>query len=378
MVASFFTLDCSAELSNSSMTNLTNMNATSSESDDFLDGEYVWMIGIACTILSSCATAVGSLMQKQAHNINDKLPEEKKAKEFGGLLMSKRWLAAFMLMVTVPLPFDFVALALTAQSVIVPFSGLTIVLNQLLAPYMVGETLTFIEIVATAVIIVGVLMTTVAGMGDQPEYNVCQLMERYTELDFLIPLASVLGVTLFTMWLIYKAPRWHFLEHWRPLMYCVCAAGISCWMNIVFKAIGELAKGSGDSWSTIYPYLHIVLVIAMAVSVISFINQGLRQFDAVVFLPMYNCCYVVFGSSMGAVYYKEFQNFETWKWVVYPLGLFIVVVGISLMSLVGYHTEEEIELERIASEKWGKSPIVPSAKIEDDQEEEEPQFEAQP
>ena len=104
--------------------------------------------------------------------------------------------------------------------------------------------------------------------------------------------------------------------------------------NIVFKATGELAFSSqSDHWSTIHPYYHIVLILGLSLLQISHINQGLRHSNAVSFLPMYNCFYIVLTSTLGGLFFGEFDGLSLASMVLFPLGVAVTLFGIAGMTL---------------------------------------------
>lgn len=296
----------------------------------------LWVIGVLFSTISSLATAVGTLLQKKAHKINSALEPERRAREFIGLLLSPTWLFAFFLMVLLPLPFDFVANAYAAQSLLVPLAGVTIAASQLLAPVLLKEVLSWAVIRATFVIIVGVVLSTSTGSHAEQEYDACSLLALYTRIDtFVLPvllLGGAIGVALA-------------LEHgclgeatvvlgrWRPATLAFLAGGFGALNNLVFKATGELAFSSDKShWSTVHPYYHIALVVVLATLQISHINHGLKDYDAVFYLPLYNCFFIVCTSTLGAIFFGEFVGMSVMRWVLFPLGVGVTLIGIVLMS----------------------------------------------
>jgi len=306
---------------------------------DVVQSSDTWVLGVLFSMLSSACTAVGTLLQKRAHIINEAKPQDKKAKEFIGILFSPAWLVAFLLMVLLPLPFDFVALALAAQSLLVPFAGLTIVLNQMLAPCMLDEHLTRVEIIATAIILAGLLVSTTTGSKSDTSMNACQLLTRYSEPGLLVP---ILILSLFMAMALYCI---HYQKYstsrYRPAIFAFLAGGFGGIGNIVFKATGEMAAsglsegGSSNAWKTIHPYYHIAMIIFFATLQIAHINQGLREFDSVRFIPLYNAAYILLSGSMGGIAYHEFDGYTPIQWVLFPLGIVCTIIGIAVMTQRG-------------------------------------------
>lgn len=224
--------------------------------------------------------------------MQEELPDEEKAFEFIGIVFNRYWLFALFIMVLVPLPFDFASFALAPQSVIVPLSGLTIVCSLILSYYMLGESITRIHVIGTSIILTGVVITSVTGGGNPPQFTVCELIGRYSDPDVLVAATFVASIITVNMYWIWTRRHWKSVERLRVLMYAVVAGSLGSGVNVGFKATGELTKGSVGStktntFATLWPYLHIVGVGILAIGMISTINRGLQQYDAAIFTPLY-------------------------------------------------------------------------------------------
>eukprot|EP00462_Mataza_sp_D1_P018082 CAMPEP_0175139372 /NCGR_PEP_ID=MMETSP0087-20121206/10863_1 /TAXON_ID=136419 /ORGANISM="Unknown Unknown, Strain D1" /LENGTH=332 /DNA_ID=CAMNT_0016422369 /DNA_START=369 /DNA_END=1364 /DNA_ORIENTATION=- len=128
-------------------------------------------------------------------------------------------------------------------------------------------------------------------------------------------------------------------EKVMPFYYAFVGGGLGALQNIFFKAVGTLLNSSAIDiqedneerpWSTVYPYLFIAICIILAVSQLSFLNKGMARYKAVLVFPLYNACYLTLSCFMGAAYYGEFKNFNTWQWVAFPVGIVITLVGVVL------------------------------------------------
>ncbi|CAK9001844.1 Transmembrane protein 184A [Durusdinium trenchii] len=219
-------------------------------------------------------------------------------------------------------------------------TGLTIVLNQVFAPMLLGEKLTRVEVIGTAIIILGVILTSTSAGGNPTTFNVCQLVARYADTDVLVVVFFFVGAIALNIFWVHGGRHPPVLEKLRPEMYAFVAGGLGGLMNVAFKATGELAKGevgsaSTNTWATIWPYFHILAVAVLAIGMISYINRGLQHYDAVLFTPLYFTNLIICSTTLGMVYYREYQNFKTWQLAVFPIGISIVVCGILFMTLRG-------------------------------------------
>jgi hypothetical protein len=295
-----------------------------------------WMFGVMFSALSSLCVAFGMVYQKLAHRAEDSKAPEERSREWHGILLNRKWLLGFSLAVLVPLPFDFLAYALASQTMVVMFAGLTLVLNQCIAPCMLREVLDRVTVGATIIILVGLFLAEASGQKGDVTKNACQLIGRYNDLDFIVAASALLGVmVLGAMGAHARAGP----KRVKPVLFATVAGAAGALSNVFFKALGEMAKGSlraGDAsdgaWATIHPYYHLMLVVAFCTVQISFINQGLKRFTAVVYIPLYNCMFILLSGTMGAITYQEFNSFSTADFLVFFSGVVITVIGILVLA----------------------------------------------
>lgn len=329
------------------MSHLLALNCTGDDDSDSSFGDLpdLWVAGVACSVVSSFATAIGTIMQKKVHVRQESLPDNEKSPEFIGIIFNKRWFIALIVMGIVPLPFDFTAFALAPQSLIATMSGLTIVLNQVFAPIMLDEKLTRVEVYGTVIIVSGVVLVSLSTGSNPTDYNLCELIGRYGDPDVLGAVFFVIAMMIVCLFLIHSGYCPSMLEPVRPEFFAFTAGGFASLMQIAIKAMGELVTDLFDSadrstWRTLWPYFHIVAIIFLAIGMISYINRGLQTYDAVLYTPLYFTNLIVLSSSLGLIFYKEYQDFDTWQMAIYPTGVVIVCTGILFMTLKGVNIQQ--------------------------------------
>ena len=102
-----------------------------------------WVLGVLLTIVSAAGSTSGLILQKIAHT------REQKAVKDGiktntlkcfDIPCNKYFIAGFIMLAFVPLPFDFVALANAGQSIILPVgTGCTVIFGQLSQRTLSGQ-----------------------------------------------------------------------------------------------------------------------------------------------------------------------------------------------------------------------------------------------
>ena len=59
---------------------------------------------------------------------------------------------------------------------------------------------------------------------------------------------------------------------------------------------------------------------------------GLARHDAVLFLPLYSALLIVASTIMGGVFYQEFHCFSFMDSLVFPIGIIVIAVGMTMLG----------------------------------------------
>lgn len=141
-------------------------------------------------------------------------------------------------------------------------------------------------------------------------------------------------------------------ERLQPIVYAFIAGVIGGQQNLFFKGVGKMVtetlSGTGDPFKTSWnSYIFVFSTIGLAISQISFINQGLQQFDGVLFLPIYSSMMIIWSTFFGSIYYREFNCFTVFDFLMYLLGMIVTLVGCSMLPMV--HTSKYPPKEKATS-----------------------------
>lgn len=271
----------------------------------------MWIYGVISSIGASCATAGGLIIQKMAQMKFQALSEDERPYSVAGCIFAPLWIIGFLLICLVPLPFNLMAVTFAAASLVAPLASVTLVLNQILAPFALGETLSRADIVGTIVIVAGVVLATIFGSHCESSYTPDDLLMLYTRLPFLIA-ATFSVVSMCVALAVIKSWRttmpehisahdMEMLESGAPTRVCIAYAFIAgtmgALMQIVFKGTGELIGGAEfGHWAL---WMSIALVCIIGAAQMSYLNQGMAVCNAIVFFPTYNACFIVMTTLSG-------------------------------------------------------------------------------
>jgi len=128
-------------------------------------GGGLWIVGVILTQGASLGSALGIIVMKYSN-------------DFSGSKTYLVWLGGLVLMISGAL-MDFAAFGFAAQSLIAPLGSETLICNAVMAPCLLGETITRMDMVATVIIAVGCTLSVAFGDHATPTYTVEQLMNMF-------------------------------------------------------------------------------------------------------------------------------------------------------------------------------------------------------
>jgi len=311
-------------------------------------GVHLVMIGMALAVLASVGSTFGLILQKLAQVQNDALPPDKQYTKTGAIICSPTWMLGFVLLIAVPFPLDLVAFSLAPQSLVVPLTGVTLILNQVIAPFMLKEKVSMLDWIATGVIAVGIIFTTAFGSHCSYEYTVDHMLGFFEQLAFQVAeVLFVISMVFCWWWVTWGVPRWYADEkadQMRAVAYGYMAGAVGGQQQIFLKATGELLEtsinGAGE-WDRWESWMLAVACFGFAVAQIQLLNKGLALWTAVKYLPIYNVCLILCSTTYGSIFYQEYKGLETIGYVMFPIGVTVVVAGSMVLTLKNEQRTEQ-------------------------------------
>jgi uncharacterized membrane protein len=284
--------------------------------------------------LGSVLTVTGLALQKQAAS--------KRGRRVGHIVLSARWLSGVITGVILPIPISVCAYGIAPISLISPLSGVSVVLNMILAPVLLGEKLQMrVDVPATLLILVGTAVSTAAGVHVEAEYDFGRLLRLWGKFEFLLAVGFLSAAMLGCLGHMARH-REHIeaLARSRPsnpkmghvLLPALVAAGSACFSNILLKALGELVKSGAVALQ-----LSVCLVAAglPAIVQLNFVNKGLALYQQTVFVPVYSSLLVLVNTFYGLIFYREYvallQHPERCGFFLF--GVLLVILGVVAFSL---------------------------------------------
>ena len=343
-----------------------------------------WLLGAVVAAIGSIASNLGVNCQKYSFMQNAKLPKLQQKKH----IRQKGWLFGMLLVVAGSIG-DFAALSLAAQSIVAPIGSVTLVANVFFAHYWLKESLSYIEVVGTGLIVGGSVTAVAFGDHSETAYDIHAILRFFYGTTFIVYAIGslVLGVTLYRFQLpitpikqkivdatkryeqAYEANDRGAMEYedfyiaslqktyrkWEKIHpFSLCAlSGILGGQSVMFgKMVSEMLNvtfaGDNQLFSPFF-YLFVGCMLACVVGQLQFLAISLSFFDALYVVPVFQCFFISFSTLGGACFFAEFNNFNALQAVFFPLGLFGTLSGVIVLTRRKMGSEDSKRLAMAAA-----------------------------
>mmetsp|Transcript_19846 Transcript_19846/g.43102 ORF Transcript_19846/g.43102 Transcript_19846/m.43102 type:complete len:404 (+) Transcript_19846:382-1593(+) len=293
------------------------------------------LLAIALNVATALMTVCGFVLQKKASIHRARWV-------IGDMAISGRWLLGLFIGVIIPIPAQVIAYGLAPMALLTPLSGVSVALNMVVAPKLLGEELqTWPDVPASLAILAGTFLTTVAGPRHEKHLSFAEL---FALLGGHIFVFSTIGLAILVAFCIgYMHCRRQQIEDiakaraenpnmGHVILPGVVAASFGCLTNICLKAVGELMKGDASFFQA---FLWLIGAAVFAIVQLNFVNRGLRLYMQTIFFPVYNALLVLTNTMHGAIFYKEYQGMmhEAFRSFIFLSGMGCILAGIGLFRL---------------------------------------------
>lgn len=117
-------------------------------------------------------------------------------------------------------------------------------------------------------------------------------------------------------------------------MHCLALDSLSGSTQASVELLGE----GGAVWVQPETYLIFAAALSSAGGGIYILDAGLREYDALYLVAIYQACLIVIGSISGVIFFHENTGMNTWwQSILYPVSIVTTVGGIIVLS--DKHTE---------------------------------------
>lgn len=300
-----------------------------------------WLLAVLISVGASALTVTGFVIQKRA--LHDAEIHDKRWPRIGDVVLSPAWVGGFLVTATFPVIGDLLAYSLAPLSLTAPLSGISVVLNMVIAPWILREQLQrFPDAPATALILLGCLFTTAFGDHDRTApYGAKELLDFACKPPFLV--GSIVGLMceVFVIAQLRRLrPEIERLASEQPhnphlphvLLPALAAALCGAVANIGLKGVGELLRSESPRVQVV---ACVLIVAPAAILQVNFINRGLFLYPQSVFISVYGALLILMNTMYGALFYEEYKPLLASRvrlfW--FACGCSLIMVGIWLFRL---------------------------------------------
>jgi hypothetical protein len=303
------------------------------------DDSRTYLGGVFLSVLTACVNSCGMGLQKRVHLDLSVLPVGMPRPYW----RDRRWMAGLGCMALASC-LVLVNYALLGQARASAMSSLTIVSNAVMAKYYLHESFTRIDVAATALIIAGILVAVIFGAqgGGATNDDLAALLQDLRNDVVYVSSAMIVIIVIVLIMFIRYSDRVALRPSMRPLECFARAflAGIFSGSTGFFaKAVtyalraSVAAKSVQGSIGNVFFYIFLIGLPFSIFMQLKTLNEGLRSFDAIEIVPMYQASIVCVGVTWGWTFYQENRYLDRDHEFLFAVGCAVSVCGIAMLSL---------------------------------------------
>jgi len=333
-------------------------------------------IGVALFIsaFGNFLNAVGYILEKKGHiNVLQQM-QENPDKQHPGVCTDPTWVTGFVTYVIGSLLHAY-ALGQGPQSLFTPMQAVTLVCNTILSPLFLPETLSSVDLIATALIVISVIGAVIFGPKNEEEYTTDDLMKKYTLTPFVI-LTVICFMSALIGWFVSVVFQRRndkdgikqdgSLEPRYAVYFVICYSclgGLGASYNVLFlKSVVTLLEQMPDALKG-WGFWVILAGLIWANGFLEYWKQkALGTFGALYVVPIFQVILVVGGCLVGAVYFDEFSQLTTVDLILFLVSIFFCLLGVGVLAASSAEREDEI-FERMKNEMVSYTRFMQSIEI---------------
>ena len=309
------------------------MGAMLPPSPPFATRSDLWALGVVYTLLSTLMGTVGKDFFRLA------------------FVTSNPTFHAVGIVLSVVLDpvFNLIALSFATQAIVSACAGFVIVWNALLAPFMLGESLTRIRLISSTLILVGTIGVGASG----PHYEVVRTEREYMAL--LSDHSAVVYYVLLLAWCSFAFWRWRrdplgVGRPWGAVLGGSIAGNnffVKVFLAINYCAIDRYSIGCihANPWVSWQIYAVGLAALAAAGGGLLVLAVTLRHAEALDGVTIFTGVQIIFAALTSNIVLLENQVTRGWVITIYCFSVGIILVGLTLLAIrdVKYPLELEDE-----------------------------------
>jgi hypothetical protein len=244
------------------------------------------------------------------------------------------------------------AMNYASPSILAPFSGLTLCWVIVASEVVTGEAPSTQQIVACVLIIAGEVIVAVFGDHTNDEgVTVDDVVQSYKEPAFILYFVGLaFWVALLVYWMNFsKSPLL------RRFAWGTCGGSMTGCQNFLKDSLTILKDVTQQEQPARLPwffYLFIVFAAGTAFVGLLFLTVCMKRYDATFSAASFVGSFVVSASIMATAHYNTFQQLKGLvNYILYPLGLAVLMAGVYLLVRESINDENDDDDDYIVTEE---------------------------
>ena len=307
-------------------------------------------VGVALVILGLCIGTGGmQFIRKGELRMKDNHVVESRVLHVLGMIMS---------MALGPL-FDACGYAFAPAAVIAPFTGVNIVLNAMVAPLTLGETLTQRRFLCTGLVSFAAAVSVVFKDSDKEPWTLPHAEQIFFQWRVVIYLCAFAVLFLVNAQMGRLSPEGSVLRGFSLGIAAGSLAGNMWCTRVAAVFLAECAGGQTCApWATSWiPYAMTIGAAFFAAANAPLMAKGLREYETIFMVTVFQGSNILSNSLSALVVLEEMDGAPWWKLVGYLGCVLGMMFGLALLLHGEMHTcpsdDLDEDLRRIMSLEEG-------------------------
>jgi hypothetical protein len=298
----------------------------------------IWVVGVIINVGGSILVNAGTNLLKLSTRDSD--------------ASSGFWYTLGKIVFSVGSVINFVSFGLAAQSLLASLGGVQFIANCFFGGCILGETLTLRHVIASVILVVGVVIA-VSFSNHQPTlFTLEDIMELY-DARYATFCVWMLGLIAFCECVFHVYSRherrvlaktanigklYPFHSFVKPITYCLVSASLGTQSVLQSKCIAELVKLAIIE-KDIFILLHVEVAM-MSFVFLFFLSIWLHRLmhalsifgDGLVIIPILQTCWTLSAVIQGGVFFREFDNASKSQIDLFTVGILLIMVGVYVLA----------------------------------------------
>eukprot|EP00747_Dinoflagellata_sp_TGD_P031681 gnl/TRDRNA2_/TRDRNA2_135476_c0_seq1.p1 gnl/TRDRNA2_/TRDRNA2_135476_c0~~gnl/TRDRNA2_/TRDRNA2_135476_c0_seq1.p1 ORF type:complete len:429 (-),score=41.41 gnl/TRDRNA2_/TRDRNA2_135476_c0_seq1:75-1319(-) len=300
-------------------------------------GLHPWSIAVLTVVMNSGFVVLGLGLQKRGQ------ASPGMHIRFGDLVLSPEWILGFCLVAFSTIIADYVAYTRAPLSLTTPLAGIGVMLNMVIAPYLLGEQLQlWPDVFAGMFIAVGCTLTSIGGARHEAKFDLGSLEQLCWRPIFLWFLTILIVFLVACLGYMYsKSSEIEQSAKCRPLNPKLLEASLPAFVAAAFGSITkitlkvgfELFKHGGEMGvPPRYAAYCLTFCFIPAALQLNYVNRGLRLYMQTIFVPIYTALQVITNTLYGAVFFEEYTELLANRshFCIFSVGILLITSGACL------------------------------------------------